>query len=313
MAGIPPLPPLRIKESDGSPNVIPVFDIALSNLTLTNLGGGKVLIDGAGGTGPAGPAGTLTIGSGITGGAVDGFLLMVSNGATLGQIDSSTFQRAVSWPLSIASGGTARTTAGSAHTLLGVNSSELSLTYYAILASNNAVVTKVGTTIFISATTAQGGNGVVLPGTAGNLAYYAISGTSVDDLVIGSAHTILGVNSSGASHTYYNLLASDNATIVKSGTGIFISATTNAAGAGGGSGTVLPGSANNLAYYASAGTAVDDLIIGSSNSFLGVNSSATAHEYKYLVASSNMTIVHQGSSVLFAADTGAGGGAPTSG
>ena len=48
------LPPLRIREADGSPNVIPVFDVILSNnLTLQNNGGGIVTISattGAGGS-----------------------------------------------------------------------------------------------------------------------------------------------------------------------------------------------------------------------------------------------------------------------
>ena len=48
------IPPLRVREADGSPNVIPVFDMSLAGATLTNLGAGvvRVLIDsGAGGTG----------------------------------------------------------------------------------------------------------------------------------------------------------------------------------------------------------------------------------------------------------------------
>lgn len=105
---------------------------------------------------------------------------------------------------------------------------------------------------------AGGGNGVVNAGSAGNLTYYAQAGTAVDDLVIGSSHTILGVNSSGASHTYYNLLASDNATVIKSGTGIFISATTSA---GGGSGTVQIGSTHHLAFYPAVGTTVSGSLI----------------------------------------------------
>lgn len=153
MSGIPPLPPLRVKEADGSPNVIPVFQITVSNMTLINNGGGKVTLDGAGGTGPAGPAGTFTIGSGITGGATDGFLLMVSNGATLGQVTSASFQRAIGFPVTTGSGGTGRITVGSAHTLLGVNSDGTTLSYYALLASDNATIIKSGTGIFISATT----------------------------------------------------------------------------------------------------------------------------------------------------------------
>jgi hypothetical protein len=36
------LPPLRIREADGSPNAIPVYEIVVSNGTLTDLGGGRV-------------------------------------------------------------------------------------------------------------------------------------------------------------------------------------------------------------------------------------------------------------------------------
>ena len=55
---VPPLPPLRIREADASPNVIPVFEIVVSNGTLTNLGGGRVELatGGAGGTAGASTA-----------------------------------------------------------------------------------------------------------------------------------------------------------------------------------------------------------------------------------------------------------------
>ena len=49
-----PLPPLRVREADGSPNVIPVFDMVFSGATLTKTGPTtvQVLVDsGAGGTG----------------------------------------------------------------------------------------------------------------------------------------------------------------------------------------------------------------------------------------------------------------------
>lgn len=41
---IPPNPPLRVREVDGSPNVIPVLDIQVTNGDLTNLGGGRIRI-----------------------------------------------------------------------------------------------------------------------------------------------------------------------------------------------------------------------------------------------------------------------------
>ena len=53
MGDIPP--PLRIRENDGSPDVIPVFDIILSsNLTLVDRGGGVVVMSAT--TGATGSA-----------------------------------------------------------------------------------------------------------------------------------------------------------------------------------------------------------------------------------------------------------------
>ena len=158
MSGIPPLPPLRIKESDGSPNVIPVFQITLSNgLTLTNEGGGKVKIDGSGSQGPAGPAGTVTLGSGITGGATDGFLLMVSNGATLGQVTSGAFQRAIPFPVIVTSGGSGLSAAGSGTMLVGMNSSGVVYDYYLLKASDNMTIVRNGSSYLFSATTGASG------------------------------------------------------------------------------------------------------------------------------------------------------------
>lgn len=48
----PQLPPLRVREQDGSPNAIPVFDIRVSNGTMTNDGNGVIqLTTGGGGSG----------------------------------------------------------------------------------------------------------------------------------------------------------------------------------------------------------------------------------------------------------------------
>lgn len=350
MSGIPPLPPLRIKEADGSPNVIPVFQITLSNgLTLTNEGGGKVKIDGSGSQGPAGPAGTVTIGSGITGGATPGFLLIVSDGSVIGQIDSGTFQRAISFPITTGSGGTGRTTVGSAHTVLGVNSDGTTLSYYAILGSNNAVVTKVGTAIFVTATTptpivyaatdnkyvvldlatdltnefrlVQSGNSITVSTAAGLVTINATTqniSTKQDSLNIplivgsggtgttasGSATTLVGMNSSGAVYDYYLLVGSNSTTVTRSGTSYVISTVTSGAAAGGGNGVVNAGSAGNLAYYVQAGTAVDDLLIGSANTILGVNSSGAINEYKTLVAGNNISFTYVTTGITISASTG---------
>lgn len=58
---VPPLPPLRIREVDGAPNVIPVFELVVSNNTLEDLGGGTVSIGV-----PSGGAGASTANTYIT-------------------------------------------------------------------------------------------------------------------------------------------------------------------------------------------------------------------------------------------------------
>lgn len=66
---IPPLPPLRVREADGSPNVIPVFEIAMSGATVTRLGatGVQIMVDSGGG-GSTYVLGTpVLVGSGGTG------------------------------------------------------------------------------------------------------------------------------------------------------------------------------------------------------------------------------------------------------
>ncbi len=296
MSGIPPLPPLRIKEADGSPNVIPVFQITLSNgLTLYNNGGGKVTLDGSGSQGPAGPAGTVTIGSSITGGATPGYLLIVSDGSVIGQIDSGTFQRAIAFPISTGSGGTGRTTIGSAHTILGVNSSEASLSYYAILGSNNVSVVKSGTSIIVSALTAN------ISGKQDSISFPLIVGSGGSGLqTAGSGTRLIGMDTSGGVNDYYLLLGSNNASVTRSGTAYYISATTNP---GGGAGSVSSGTIGRIAYYPQTGTNVDDLTIGSAHTILGVNSSEASYTHYLLLASDNASIIKSGTGIFFSAVT----------
>lgn len=392
MSGIPPLPPLRIKEADGSPNVIPVFQITLSNgLTLYNDGGGKVTLDGSGSQGPAGPAGTVTIGSGITGGATPGNALIVGPGSVLAQVDTGEFIRAyaatdnkyvvldlasdltnefrfvqsgnsitvttasglitinavtgnlatkqdlISIPLIVTSGGTGLQTAGSGTMLVGMNSSGVTYDYYLLIASNNATVTRSGTAYYISATTNPGGGaGSVSSGLVGRIAFYPQTGTNVDDLTMGSAHTILGVNSSEASYTHYLLLASNNATVTKVGTAIYISADTGTgSGSGGGASTantyvvtdftsdlsnefrlvqsgnsVTINTANNLIVInAITNTAVTYAPTG--GNYVAFLADASLTNEKVLTAGTNVTISTDSTAIYINADTGGGGGAPT--
>lgn len=181
------IPPLRVTQQGGGFNQIPVFEMEFSGATLSKLSPTKIRLTTAGAQGPSGPAG--------------------ASGFTV--------------PLITDSGGTGRATIGSAHTVLGVNSSEASLTYYAILASNNATVTKVGTSIFITATTAD------ISGKQNSITFpLIVTSGGTGRSTAGSATTLIGMNSSGVVYDYYNLLASDNTTVVRAGTGYFISATT---------------------------------------------------------------------------------------
>jgi len=170
------LPPLRVREADGSPNAIPVFDIILSNnLTLLRNNPGTVTISATTGAGGSSVVYAPTGGNYIT------FI------------------------------------------------ADADLTNEKILtASDSITIVTDGTRVFISATTnAGGGSGTVNAGSAGNLAFYPSAGTTVDDLLIGSASTVVAVNSSGASHQYFLLRASDNMTVFYSGTAYSFSATTN--------------------------------------------------------------------------------------
>ena len=58
-------PPLRIKEQDGTPNVIPVNTVKVSNGTLTDDGGATV---------------SITTGSGGGGGSMDDFVVAGDTG-----------------------------------------------------------------------------------------------------------------------------------------------------------------------------------------------------------------------------------------
>ncbi len=74
------------------------------------------------------------------------------------------------------------------------------------------------------------------------------------------------------------------------------------AGGGGGSGTVNTGAANTLAYYPGAGTTVDDFPLGTANQILGMNSGASANEYKTLAvgtAGTDFAIAHSANTITF--------------
>ena len=81
-------PPLRVRETDGDPNVIPVFEIICSNGTITEVSPGVIRL--ATGTGAQGPAGSgMGIGSSVVAGTL-GAVLFVGSSNSLA-ISPSTF------------------------------------------------------------------------------------------------------------------------------------------------------------------------------------------------------------------------------
>lgn len=252
------------------------------------------LIIGSGGTGTISTgSATMLVGMHSSNASFDYYNLLGSDNATVIRSGTGYFISAVtnaagtgfSVPLIVTSGGTGRTTIGSAHTILGVNSSEASLTYYAILASNNAVVTKVGTSIFITANTATPiiyaatGNDYVVMNLAADLTNEFRLVQSGNSITVTTASGLVTINATTATPIVYSAtgntyIVTDFATdltgefrLVQSGNSITISTANNlivinaVTGGGSGSGTVNTGSANYLAYYPSAGTTVDDVAI----------------------------------------------------
>lgn len=77
---------------------------------------------------------------------------------------------------------------------------------------------------FIYDTSGGGGSGSITPP-------LVISSGGTGTVNAGSATMLVGMNTSGTVYDYYNLLASDNAAVIRSGTAYFISAITNAGSA----------------------------------------------------------------------------------
>lgn len=242
------LPPLRIREADGSPNVIPVFDIVLSdNLTLINKGGGVVSISATTSTGASGPvyaatgndyvvmnlAGDLTneyrfvqSGNSITVTTAAG---LVTINATTG--DLSVKQDTITYPLGVNSGGTGKISFLSYSILYG--SGITSIQTMPVLGSGWLVV---GSAITAGPTTlAVGSHGQMLTvdtGVAGALVWANTLGGSAGIVYAATGDTFLVYSASTALTNERVIAASDNITIVSSGTSFLISAITNGGGGG---------------------------------------------------------------------------------
>lgn len=198
-------PPLRIRENDGDPNVIPVYDIILSsNLQLLNKGAGVVSILATTGAGGSSTVYAPTGGEYLVYSAnadlsaerivtASDNITIVSSGTSFlisaTTSDISGKQDTITYPLGVNSGGTGKTVAGSASALVGINSDGLVYDFFYLRASDNTTLVRTGTNILISATTNPG---IINTGSAAYLTYYPASGTTVDDTTI-SVSTGAGV------------------------------------------------------------------------------------------------------------------------
>ena len=191
------LPPLRIRENDGVPNLIPVYDIILSNnLTLASKGPGIVVI-------------SATTGAG------------------------GTSQEPITFPLIVGSGGSGVTTIGSNQIVLGSGTAP----FVAFVALNSGELIAGSSTVVKPQVLGAGSQGQVLIANSS----LRLGMAWIDSNALGSASSVVYAQT-GDTFLVYSastgltservIAASDNITIVSSGTSFLISAITNAAGGG---------------------------------------------------------------------------------
>lgn len=82
-----------------------------------------------------------------------------------------------------------------------------------------------------------------------------------------------------------------------------VDVTINGPAGGGTGGTVSSGSIGKLAVYAATGTTVSGLALGTANQVLGMNSGASAHEYKTVTAGTGISVSH-GTNAITIANSG---------
>lgn len=296
---IPPLPPLRIREADGSPNVIPVFEIVVSNNTLENLGGGKVSIGV-----PSGGSGATTANSFITWQAevglsaekvlTAGSSVVIHTDATAIYIDALTGGGA----------GTVYSATGNSYVLIA-NAADLT--------ADRALTANLGIAIVDS-----GANAAV---------YLQVATPFVvtSNRTINTTAPVAGGGNLSADRTFTVdtlCLITSGRTIsttepVRGGGDLSANRTISIAAASATSAGALS-SADWVTFNAKQPTITWPLItgsggtglatVGSGGMVLGVSTGGSTLEYKVLAAGNNITITHAGSTMTIAADTGGGAG-----
>lgn len=210
------IPPLRVRESDASPNVIPVFDMVFSGGTVTDLGAGviRVTVDSGGGSGAATSNPYLTYGAAAD---LSAERVFTSGTGLAVASDATNFFVSLVTPVAVSSGGTGTTT----HTAFGLlyGSGGSAMQALAAMVSGSLVVGS-GTTVrpTILPGGAEGQQLISTGGVVGNLAWVNTLGGVAGAVYAATGNTYLVVTNAGDLTNEYVLL---------SGTGITVSSASN--------------------------------------------------------------------------------------
>jgi len=196
-------PELRVKESDNDPNVIPVHIITISGGTVTRTGPNSVTI-------------RVDSGAGASGAPTDGEYLTYSANASL------SAERVIA-----ASDNIVIVSSGTSFLISAITNGASSGPVYA--ATGNAyVVTDFASDLTGEFRLVQSGNSVTIDTTGNLIIINAVTNAAASNIVYATTGDTFLVYSASTSLTSERIIAaSDNITIVSSGTSFLISATTN--------------------------------------------------------------------------------------
>ena len=215
-------PPLRVRETDGDPNVIPVFEIICSNGTITEVSPGVIRL--ATGTGAQGPAGSgMGIGSTVAAGTL-GSVLFVGSSNSLAISPSTFYWNETSFLLGV---GTSAPTVTLDVVGTGRVTGALVLTTDASSAGHAVRANRTLTAVY---PIQSGGNLTADRSFALDTAFVLNSGAfpilsgsgGTGITVVGSGGMLLGVSTGGATLEYKVLTAGNNVTITHGGSTVTI-------------------------------------------------------------------------------------------